>query len=440
MDKTSLSSIRDKEKDNVQHEGDNDNKVSSKKAILQTIVNKALKSSKPTINRVGSFIEAILTQDFPQLRRLSAQGIPDDISILRSLIWKINLGYLSIDNEEWDKTLETQRKTYNHYKQIFISKLKDEIAQYKDTLSKTQDEIDSFEAASNKTLLEEICKDVNRTHMQFSFFFQPASNDTKLSLFELQQLVDDRRNCTLKNIENTYKVNISETHADVIARILFIYCKFSPDISYVQGMNEIIAPIYYCYSNDKVYENESSVNVEADSFWSFYSLMEQLKCVFNRENDHDEEGIMNKAKRLELMIIIVDKQIFKHLIRHKVELSYFCFRWMILLYSQDFNMLDIMRLWDLILSEENKFTYVYYVALAVIEIKRDSILVKGCSDILSELQLLNTLDIETIICKAIEIKSTYGKEIEEIMYCSITNKEKILEDLHMKYQNQQVWI
>lgn len=435
--KSLSSSIEEKSNDNEVEPNSN---LSSKKTILQTIVNKTLKSSKPTVSRVGLFIEAILTQDVSLLKKLSTQGIPDDISILRSLIWKINLGYLSINNEEWDKTLETQRNTYNYYKQVFILKLKEEIAEYKDTLSKTQDEIDSFEASSNKGLLEEICKDVNRTHMQFSFFFQPVSNNTKLSFCELQQLVDDRRNCTLKNIEYTYKVNINETHADVIARILFIYCKFSPDLSYVQGMNEIIAPIYYCYSNDNVYENESFVNVEADSFWSFYMLMQQLKCVFNRENDHEDEGIMNKAKRLELMISIVDQQIFKHLARHKVELYYFCFRWMILLYSQDFNMLDIMRLWDLILSEENKFCYVYYVALAVIEMKRDSILVKGSTDILSELQSLNTLDIETIISTSLEIKEKYGKELEEIMYCSIKDKEKILDDLHLKYKNQEVWI
>ena len=36
-----------------------------------------------------------------------------------------------------------------------------------------------------------------------------------------------------------------EKHADVIARILFIYAKLNPVVRYVQGMNEVLAPIYY---------------------------------------------------------------------------------------------------------------------------------------------------------------------------------------------------
>jgi multisubunit Na+/H+ antiporter MnhB subunit len=36
-----------------------------------------------------------------------------------------------------------------------------------------------------------------------------------------------------------------EKHFDVLARILFIYAKLNPGIGYVQGMNEVLAPIYY---------------------------------------------------------------------------------------------------------------------------------------------------------------------------------------------------
>ena len=46
-------------------------------------------------------------------------------------------------------------------------------------------------------------------------------------------------------------------------------------------MNEIIAPIYYVFSFDKTYGVEASVeNIEADVFWTFNSLMEQIKNNF----------------------------------------------------------------------------------------------------------------------------------------------------------------
>lgn len=42
----------------------------------------------------------------------------------------------------------------------------------------------------------------------------------------------------------------SEAHWEVVERILFIYAKLNPGQSYVQGMNEIIGPIYYTFAND----------------------------------------------------------------------------------------------------------------------------------------------------------------------------------------------
>jgi hypothetical protein len=38
-----------------------------------------------------------------------------------------------------------------------------------------------------------------------------------------------------------------ETHSNVLARVLFIYAKLNPGIKYVQGMNEVLAVIYYCF-------------------------------------------------------------------------------------------------------------------------------------------------------------------------------------------------
>ena len=41
-----------------------------------------------------------------------------------------------------------------------------------------------------------------------------------------------------------------EAHWEVVQRILFLYAKLNPGQSYVQGMNEIIGPIYYVFASD----------------------------------------------------------------------------------------------------------------------------------------------------------------------------------------------
>lgn len=42
----------------------------------------------------------------------------------------------------------------------------------------------------------------------------------------------------------------SEAHWEVVERILFLYAKLNPGQGYVQGMNEIIGPIYYAFASD----------------------------------------------------------------------------------------------------------------------------------------------------------------------------------------------
>lgn len=41
-----------------------------------------------------------------------------------------------------------------------------------------------------------------------------------------------------------------EAHWEVVERILFLYAKLNPGQGYVQGMNEIIGPIYYTFASD----------------------------------------------------------------------------------------------------------------------------------------------------------------------------------------------
>lgn len=41
-----------------------------------------------------------------------------------------------------------------------------------------------------------------------------------------------------------------EAHWEVVERMLFLYAKLNPGQGYVQGMNEIIGPIYHTFAID----------------------------------------------------------------------------------------------------------------------------------------------------------------------------------------------
>ena len=279
-----------------------------------------------------------------------------------------------------------------------------------------KEEKENLDKTTNKLLLEQICKDVNRTHNQLDFFFKPTDETNILSQKELIEIMDKRRNCSMKDIKEIYKINIKETHADVIVRILFIYSNFFPDLSYVQGMNEIIAPIYYIFSFDKTYGVESSIeNIEADTFWTFNSLMNHIKDNFKHENAIENICSENKIKKLKKMLAIIDFQLYNHFDVFKVEYYTFAYRWFILFFSQEFLLIDILRLWDYLFAPDDKYLNCYFVSLAVLELKRDELLVSDLSGILSNLKSFKGLNVEDIISLAKKIKKENLEKFTQII-------------------------
>ena len=379
-------------------------------------MNKILSSPNQTINKSSGFIESLISKNKKNLQIFSENGLPDEIPILRSIVWKINLGYLPINNEEWEKILEDKRSSYFYYKDIFKKKLLEEYNLYNNYDKMSKEEKEKLDQKTNKLLLEQICKDVNRTHNQMDFFFKPTDENNILSQKELIEIIDNRRNCSMKDINDIYKINIKETHADVIVRLLFIYSTFFPDISYVQGMNEIIAPIYYLFSFDKTYGVESNIeNIEADTFWTFNSLMSQIGDIFNREKDNENTGINTKIKKLKKMLQILDLDLFEHFEKFKVEYYTFAYRWFILFFSQEFLMIDILRLWDYLFAPDDKYFNCYFISLAVFELKREELLISDLSGILSNLKSFKGLNVEEIILLSKKIKEQYGEIFSQII-------------------------
>lgn len=65
--------------------------------------------------------------------------------------------------------------------------------------------------------------------------------------------------------------DVEDLHWESIERILFIYAKLNPGISYVQGMNELLAPLYFVLANDE--DEDHRAHSEADCFYCFTAMM-----------------------------------------------------------------------------------------------------------------------------------------------------------------------
>lgn len=354
--------------------------------------------TKATQEIANSALIAIKAKNKDKLYEICESGLPDDLPILRAYIWKINLGYLPLDIKEWDSTLTKKREEYKVYKKFIKEKLTKELEKKEYT---------------SKEILEQIIKDVYRTNTQFSFFFQPTDKNKTLNNEEILNIYNKRKNWDFSNIEEVYKYDNfeNETHSDVLTRILFTYSSIIQDVSYHQGMNEILAPIYYSFSYDKLYLEEKEEDIEADSFWSFYFLLHGIKNNF----EEDQEGLFYKSEILNECLKIVDENIYNKLIEKNVKCEFFCLRWFIVLFGQDFDMGDVLRIWDFVFSCENKNELLFYVCLSVIKLREDNIINREMNDILQGFQNLRDLMCDDVVFLAADIRNKWKNKLNHII-------------------------
>jgi len=80
-----------------------------------------------------------------------------------------------------------------------------------------------------------------------------------------------------------------------------VYAKLNPGVKYVQGMNEILATLYYCFYEEKA-QGEVNENFESDLFFCFNQLMSEIRDGFLRTMDSEPTGITGKVKAFDKLL------------------------------------------------------------------------------------------------------------------------------------------
>ncbi|PKI31201.1 hypothetical protein CRG98_048408 [Punica granatum] len=167
-------------------------------------------------------------------------------------------------------------------------------------------------------IIEQIDRDVKRTHPDMHFF-SGDSPDAK-------------------------------DNQEALKTVLTIFAKLNPGIRYVQGMNEILAPLYYVFRNDP--DEENAASAEADSFFCFVELLSGFRDNFCKQLDNSVVGIRSTITRLSDMLKEHDEELWRHLeVTTKVNPQFYAFRWITLLLTQEFNFADSLHIWDTLLSD-----------------------------------------------------------------------------------------
>uniref|UniRef100_A0A0N4ZWW4 TBC1 domain family member 13 n=1 Tax=Parastrongyloides trichosuri TaxID=131310 RepID=A0A0N4ZWW4_PARTI len=383
-----------------------------------------------------------------EVRNLSTYGINDQ---LRPLCWRILLNYLPLKRSEWKDKLTKYRNDYDSMVENIFTKPGEFFGDSCDhPLADNPESKWELYFKDNEVLLQ-IDKDARRLRPEIDFFQRKTRFPHKIAAamqlsqrisqsclssksFEVSKLGNelsnydqnpDYMNASIVQLNGSFEDSNNEAeelHWQVVERILFVYSKINLGVKYVQGMNEILGPIYFVFASDP--DLEWTKYAEADAFYCFQNLMTEIQDNFIKTMDTSHIGIEAMMEKFYNLFEKYDPELYTVLVSSRnIKPQYYAFRWLSLLLSQEFSLPDVIMLWDCLLADKTRFELLYYVCLAMLEEKREELLSGDFGDNMRLLQNYPINDIIHIVSLAYEIKDgRHNKKSESLSLKSTTSE------------------
>jgi len=160
-----------------------------------------------------------------------------------------------------------------------------------------------------------------------------------------------------QRLKKTIHMDTVRTHPDwhlfrqlepSMNRILFLFAKQHPELGYIQGMNELVAPFVYVYLWDAM---------PCDSCWEFNDREAEafgaFNCFFSSFLSPLYENVAHLQEKLQQAQQLLhrwDPQLSDHLQRYQVDWQLFGTRWLKLCLCREFELPELLKIWDVLLS------------------------------------------------------------------------------------------
>ena len=305
--------------------------------------------------------EAILEKEsltLAELQAASFSGIPD---YYRPIVWKLLLGYLPLQKSLRKDHIDRTRVQYAEFTRETAARPTSHRASRAGDGSESEDD-DVDEATrgveimmSDESLRSEIAKDIERTNPELNWF------------------------------------NKSE-HTEAMARILYVYARLNSGVRYVQGMNEILSPLWYVFATDKSSPHASAAdldedpeaeakvagrnlaNAEAETFFCFMALMSEIRELFISAHDNGELGVRGVLMRYSRLLTRREPRLAEHFSRISLPPEFYCFRWITTMLTREFPFPEVIMLWDTLLADPHRFAFLLHMCVGMVRAQKDALL------------------------------------------------------------------
>ncbi|KAL2828179.1 rab-GTPase-TBC domain-containing protein [Aspergillus cavernicola] len=193
----------------------------------------------------------------------------------------------------------------------------------------------------------------------------------------------------------------TNVHLEQMKDMLLTYNEYNPDLGYVQGMSDLLAPIYAVMQDDAV------------AFWAFVNFMSRMERNFLR----DQSGMRGQLLTLDHLVQLMDPQLYLHLQSADSTNFFFFFRMLLVWYKREFDWVDILRLWETLWSDYLTSNFHLFIALAILEKHRDVIMdhLKQFDEVLKYInELSNTMDLVPILARAESLFHRFNRAVQAI--------------------------
>lgn len=311
--------------------------------------------------------------DKSKIRELTSNGLdyaqPED----RCLAWLILIDIYPQRAREWPKTLNELVTLY----QTYITEC--QISTWESKKFPVHVTDPQIYQLPNNSLMQLIHTDIVRT--SHHIYLLPYTNDDG---------------------KQTDSINLYSLHLRRLERILYIFANVNKNLSYMQGFNEIVVPFYYSIYCGKSLFNDD-FTIEALSFHCLHQLLSytDLKDLFTAD---DTSLYLSRIEKFPMILKNHVPNAYHILIEQfNIPENYYCYRWFLLLFSQEYSMPELVQVWDSLFTHfENLVDFELYVGAAQIEMVETEFIGKTYPELLELLQSIQIRNIYQLLNKANE--------------------------------------
>ena len=144
--------------------------------------------------------------------------------------------------------------------------------------------------------------------------------------------------------------------------------------------------------------------------------MSKIGEIYELKETRDDNMINIQLKKLNQYLKHLDQDIFNHFQREKVELELFCVRWYRSFLCQEFDLPQVLNVWDILLRQKNYSDYMNCLCIAILKIKKNEIIKLKLCQINKILKKVGEIDIQNLIKVTKEVKKKYKKIKEKVKF------------------------